>query len=478
MMKKLSQSLVDQFTAIVGVKHVLGEADDLTHYTHENRGYVIGETSLVLKPNCKEQVSAIMKLASKTNTPIVPQGGLTGHMGGGVPLPETGSIVVSLARMNKVIEIDLVGNTLCVEAGVILETIQNLAADNDRLFPLSLGAQGSCMIGGNVSTNAGGTGVLAYGNTRDLVMGLEVILPNGEIWNGLNTLRKNNTGYDLKNLFIGAEGTLGIVTAVALKLMPAPAAREVAWAGFSSPQKALDFFLTARSKAGNQLTAFELVPRIGIDFLTRHFDQFSDPLDEVHPWYGLIEISSGRSSEDARGLTEEIFTQGLEDGDVLDAVLASNLSQQKLFWHMRDDLSLSQRPEGASIAHDISVPLAKIPELIKRGEKLVTAIVPEARMMAFGHLGDGNIHYNFSKPVGMADADYLEFRERVNQTVYDLVIELGGSISAEHGIGLFKRDNLVKIKSPIEMEMMAQIKRSFDPDNIMNPDKILKADQS
>ena len=477
-MNKLSQSLVDHFTLIVGSKHVLGEADDLTHYTHENRGYVIGETSLVLKPDCKEQVSAIMKLASKTNTPIVPQGGHTGHMGGGVPLPETGSIVVSLARMNKVIEIDLVGNTLCVEAGVILETIQNLAADNDRLFPLSLGAQGSCMIGGNVSTNAGGTGVLAYGNTRDLVMGLEVVLPNGEIWNGLNTLRKNNTGYDLKNLFIGAEGTLGIVTAVVLKLMPAPAAREVAWAGFSSPQKALDFFLTARGKAGNQLTAFELVPRIGIDFLTRHFDQFSDPLNEVHPWYGLIEISSGRSSDDARGLTEEIFAQGLEDGDVLDAVLASNLSQQKLFWHMRDDLSLSQRPEGASIAHDISVPLVKIPELIKRGEKLVTAIVPEARMMAFGHLGDGNIHYNFTKPVGMEDVDYLEFREEINQTVYNLVIELGGSISAEHGIGLFKRDSLVKIKSQVEMDMMRQIKRSFDPDNIMNPDKVLKVDQS
>ena len=241
MMEKLPQTLIDQFTAIVGVKHALGEADDLSHYTHENRGYVIGETSLVLKPNCKEQVSAIMKLASETKTSIVPQGGHTGHMGGGVPLPDKCSIVVSLARMNKVIEIDLVGNTLCVEAGVILETIQNLAADNDRLFPLSLGAQGSCMIGGNVSTNAGGTGVLAYGNTRDLVMGLEVVLPNGEIWDGLNTLRKNNTGYDLKNLFIGAEGTLGIVTAVVLKLMPAPAAREVAWAGFASPQKALDF---------------------------------------------------------------------------------------------------------------------------------------------------------------------------------------------------------------------------------------------
>ena len=473
---KISHQLLEQFIDIVGKAHTMGEGDDLTHYTHENRGYVVGKTPLVLKPANKQQVSSILKLASETGTPIVPQGGHTGHMGGAVPLPNGHSIVVSLARMNKIIELDVTGNTLCVEAGVVLETIQNLASDNERLFPLSLGAQGSCMIGGNVSTNAGGTGVLAYGNTRDLVMGLEVVLPNGDIWDGLNKLRKNNTGYDLKNLFIGAEGTLGIITAVVLKLFPAPIGREVIWAGFSSPQTALDFFLAARAKAGNQLTAFELVPRIGMEFLLRHFDKFSDPLETSHPWYGLIEISSGRSAADARGLSEEIFNDGLESGEVQDAVLAANLSQQQLFWHMRDDLSLSQRPEGASIAHDISVPLSKIPELIDRGEKLVKAIVPEARMMAFGHLGDGNIHYNFSRPVAMTDAAYLEFRQQINETVFDLVLELGGSISAEHGIGLFKRDHMAKIKSPVEIEMMRQIKRSFDPLGIMNPDKILKSD--
>ena len=475
---KLSMALLEQFTALVGAAHVLSVDDDLSHYTHENRGYVIGETQLVLKPASVEEVSAIVKLANKTRTAIVPQGGHTGHMGGGVPLPDAHSIVVSLERMNKIIELDLVGNTMCVEAGVVLESIQNLAADNERLFPLSLGAQGSCMIGGNISTNAGGTGVLAYGNTRDLVMGLQVVLPDGQIWDGMNKLRKNNTGYDLKNMFIGAEGTLGIITAAVLKLFPAPAAREVAWAGFTSPQTALDFFLTARAKAGSQLTAFELVPRIGMEFLLRHFKKFADPLGQPYPWYALIEISSGRSDEDARQLTEDIFSNGLENATVHDAVLATNLTQQNHFWQMRDDLSLSQRPEGASIAHDISVPLGKVPELIERGEKLVTKIVPQARMMAFGHLGDGNIHYNFSKPIGMDDEEYLTFREEVNQAVYELVLSLGGSISAEHGIGLFKRDTLAKVKSPVELDMMRSIKRSFDANGIMNPNKILKTDQS
>jgi len=470
---ELSAELLNRFAAIVGVRNTLGSNDDLTHYTHENRGYVVGDTKLVLKPKTCEEVSLILKLANSTGTTIVPQGGHTGHMGGGVPLKELNSIVVSTERMNKVLDVDLIGNTLTVEAGVILENIQNLAAENDRLFPLALGAQGSCMIGGNISTNAGGTGVLAYGNTRDLVMGLEVVLPNGEIWDGLNRLRKNNTGYDLKNLFVGAEGTLGIITAAVIKLFPAPAGREVAWAGFSSVKTALAFFQSAKAKADNQLTAFELVPRIGIDYLLKHFPKFPDPLENNHTWYGLIEITSGRSIEDARHLTEEIFEAGLEAAIVEDAALASNIAQQQLFWQMREELPNSQRPEGASISHDISVPLGKVPELIERGEALVVAVVPGARMVAFGHLGDGNIHFNFSKPVGMDDADYMAFREQVNAVVFDLVLELGGSVSAEHGIGLFKRDVLERVKSPTEMTMMHQIKQMFDPNGIMNPGKVL-----
>lgn len=478
MTDELSKELLQKFVAIVGEKNALGSGDDLTHYTHENRGYVVGGTQLVLKPGTTQEVSDIMKLASASGTAIVPQGGHTGHMGGGVPLGELHSIVVSMQRMNSIIDIDLAGNTLSVQAGVILESIQNLAAENDRLFPLSLGAQGSCQIGGNISTNAGGTGVLAFGNTRDLVMGLEVVLPNGEIWEGLNRLRKNNTGYDLKNLFIGAEGTLGIVTAAVLKLFPAPVGREVVWAGFSSPQHALDFLQLAKAGAGNQLTAFELVPRIGMEYLLRHFGKFSDPLENPHQWYGLIEISSGRSIADARLLTENIFSEAIEREYVEDAVLASNIAQQKLFWQMREDLPNSQRPEGASIAHDISVPLDKVPELIARGGPLVEAIVPDTRMVAFGHMGDGNIHFNFSKPIGMDDEAYMTFRELVNAAVYELVLELDGSVSAEHGIGLFKRDVLEKVKSPVEMAMMRQIKQMFDPKGIMNPGKVLRSQTS
>lgn len=473
MENKRSTELLSQFAAIVGVANCLGKNDDKTHYTHENRGYVIGDTPLVLKPKNRDEVVEILKLANATQTSIVPQGGHTGHMGGGVPIAGTQSIVVSTERMNNIIELDLEANTLTLEAGVILENVQNLAADNNRLFPLSLGAQGSCMIGGNISTNAGGTGVLAYGNMRDLVMGIEVVLPSGEVWDGLNKLRKNNTGYDLKNLFIGAEGTLGIITAAVLKLHPKPIGREVAWAGFSSPSAALEFFQLAKSSAGNQLTAFELVPRIGIEYLTRHFDHIKDPLNDPYPWYGLIEISSVRSAQDARELMEDIFAQGIEQDIVLDGVLASNLKQQQDFWQMREFLPSTQRMEGASIAHDISVPIGRIPELIADGEKRVTDIVPGARMLAFGHMGDGNIHFNFSNPIGMDGVEYLKFRPQVNEAVHQYVVELGGSISAEHGIGLFKRETLALVKSDVEMAMMRQIKTAFDPNNIMNPGKVL-----
>jgi len=470
----ISPELLGQFAAIVGDTNVLSINDDLTHYTHENRGYVVGETPMVVKPKTREEVAGLLKLASETGTGVVPQGGHTGHMGGGVPIAGRNSIVISTERMNKFLDIDLVANTLTVEAGMVLENIQILATKNDRLFPLSLGSQGSCMIGGNISTNAGGTGVLAYGNTRELVMGLEVVLPNGEIWDGLNKLRKNNTGYDLKNLFIGAEGTLGIITAAVLKLFAAPVGREVAWAGFFSTRNALKFFQLAKAKSGNQLTAFELVPRIGIEFLLNNFDKFADPLEHPYPWYGLVELSSGRSVEDARLLTEDIFTEGMESKIVEDAVLAANIAQQQLFWRMREDLPLSQYPEGGSISHDISVPTGKVPELIERGEKLVLAHVRGARMVAFGHLGDGNIHLNFTSPVGMAREEYMKQREKVNQIVYDLVLELGGSFSAEHGIGLFKMDMLEQTKSPVEMAMMRQIKHVFDPKGIMNPGKVLR----
>ena len=469
----LSPELLQRFVRIVGEKNALGANDDLAHYVNETRGIFKGATPLVLKPASTAEVSSILMVANETRTPIVPQGGHTGHVAGGLPDESGTQIVLATERMNTIREIDPAGNTMTVEAGVILQTIQEKAAEHDRLFPLSLGAQGSCQIGGNISTNAGGTGVLAYGNTRALVLGVEAVLPNGAIWNGLRKLKKDNTGYDLKDLFIGAEGTLGIVTAAVLKLFPAPAGKEIAWAGLKSPAAALKFLEIAQGKAGNSLTAFELVPRRGIEFLTKHFPKYPDPLASAHPWYVMAEISSGRSAEDARELTEDIFSAAFEHDVVQDAVLAGSLAQQAAFWGMREDLSLAQRPEGASIAHDISVPVHAIPELISRGEKAVLEIVPTARMMAFGHLGDGNIHFNFSQPTDMEKEAYLAHRSAVNEAVYSLVLELGGSISAEHGIGRLKRDLMARTKDPVELTLMRQIKQTLDPHGIMNPGKVV-----
>ncbi len=468
-----SSELIDRFVAVVGESHALRADADQSHYTDENRGIVAGRTPVVLKPGSTEQVSQILSLASETRTPIVPQGGHTGHVGAGAPSPAGDEIVVSLERMNRIVDIDTTGNTVTAQAGVVLETLQNAASDAGRLFPLSLAAQGSCMIGGNISTNAGGTGVLAYGNMRDLVLGLEVVLPSGEIWDGLNRLRKNNTGYDLKHLFIGAEGTLGIVTTAVLKLFAAPKDRQVAFVALASPDDALAFFEDARAAAGQQLTAFELIPRIGMEFVVRHHADFRELFTEPHPWYALVEISSVRSAEEARGLAEEVLSAGLETGRIRDAVIAESLAQREVFWAMRERLPPTQKLEGASIAHDISVPLNQIPTLLKRGETLIAKIAPGARMVAFGHMGDGNIHFNFSQPVDMDTEAYLRARGEVNQAVYDLVGELGGSISAEHGIGLFKVERLARIKPPVEMAMMRSVKRVLDPLGIMNPGKVL-----
>ena len=472
-MNGLAEGLIERFASIVGERHALRPPEDLSHYNLENRGIVTGNTPLVLLPGSTEEVAGIVRLAAETGTAIVPQGGHTGHAAGGVPSEHANEIVVALGRMNRIRDIDLLGSTMTVDAGVVLEKIQEAADAHDRLFPLALGSQGSCQIGGNISTNAGGTGVLAYGNTRALVLGIEAVLPSGEIWHGLRRLKKDNTGYDLRDLFIGAEGTLGIVTGAVLKLFPKPRGREVAFAGLASPEAALGFLNAALEMAGNQVTAFELIPRIGIEFLNRHFPRHGEPLASTHAWHVLFELSSGRSQEDARQLTEAIFERAIGDGLIEDAALAGSIAQQRNFWGMRENLPHSQRPEGASIAHDISVPVHRVPELIRRGEKAVRAIVPGARMVAFGHLGDGNIHFNFSQPTDMDRETWLGYRKAVNEAVYDLVIELDGSISAEHGIGKLKRDLLARVKSPVEMAMMRAIKKAIDPKGIMNPGKVL-----
>jgi len=466
-------ALIERFSAIVGPGNALTPPADLTHYTEENRHIFTGRTPLVLRPGSTAEVAAIMALAHETGTAIVPQGGNTGHAAGGSP-DETGTqVVVSLERMNKVRDIDLAGNTATVEAGMILQNLQALAASHERLFPLSLASQGSCMIGGNIGSNAGGTGVLAYGNTRELVLGLEVVLPSGDVWNGLKRLKKDNTGYSLRNLFVGSEGTLGIVTAAVVKLFPMPKGREMAFAGLASPKAALELFNLALGLAGPSLTAFELIARRPLDFLLEAMPSVRDPLPTRHDWYVLAEISSGRSAEDARELIETIFAQAIEAGYVEDAALAGSFAQGQAFWKMREDMPGAQAPQGASIKHDISVPVHLVPAFLERADALVMAAMPQARICSFGHMGDGNIHYNVSQPKGGDAKSFMARREELNDIVHALVVSLGGSISAEHGIGRLKRDMLARVKSPVEMAMMRAIKQALDPSGIMNPGKLL-----
>lgn len=465
--------LLERFAAIVGERHALRpQTHDLTHYTHENRNLVIGRTPLVLRPGSTAEVAAIVALAAQSGTAIVPQGGHTGHAAGGAPDESGTQIVVDLRRMNAIREIDPAGNTLVAEAGVLLQSLHDAAEKHDRLFALTLSSQGSCTIGGNISTNAGGTQVLAYGNTREQVLGLEVVLPSGEIWNGLRKLKKDNTGYAMKQLFIGAEGTLGIVTAAALKLHPAPRGRAAAWIAVPSPHEALALLNDALSAAGTALTGFELIHRTPLEFVLRHVPGSRDPLPSPAQWQVLAEISSGRSEEDAQALMEAILEAGLERGLATDAVLAASLAQRDALWKLRDAMGPAQGPEGLSIKHDISVPVHRLPDFIEKAEAAIYRVMPQARPCVFGHMGDGNLHYNVSQPQGERQA-FEAKREAISEAVYALVLEAEGSISAEHGIGRLKRAQMHATKSPVELEMMRAVKRALDPKGIMNPGKVV-----
>ena len=467
------EALLARFADIVGAGHVLTAEPDKAPYLSEWRGYYHGRSPAVLRPRSAEDVAAILRLANETGTPIVPQGGNTGLVGGQTPDESGREIVVSLERLDRIRDLDPKGATVTAEAGVVLERLQEAAEAAGLLFPLSLGAQGSCRIGGNVSTNAGGTNVLAYGNTRSLVLGLEVVLPTGEIWNGLRGLLKDNTGYDLKQLFIGAEGTLGIVTAAVLKLFPRPRGQSVAIAGLASPEAALSLLALARERAGAGLTGFELMARIVIEMVAEHLHGARDPLAEAHAWYVLLEFSSGRSEADAQELAEGTLAAALAEGTVADAVIAASLEQAKTFWRMRHGVSEVQKHEGASVKHDVSVAVERVPELLERCIHAVMAAVPGVRPVPFGHLGDGNIHFNFSQPPDMDRAAFLARAPEIHAIVHGIVAELGGSISAEHGIGRYKRELLRTVKSDVELDMMRRIKRAFDPNNILNPGRVL-----
>ena len=463
--------LVPALRAIVGEKHVLADDSDIAPHLVEWRHLYRGICACVVKPANTAQVAAIVHLCGQLKAPIVPQGGNTGLVGGQIPF-DAGAVVLSLSRLDGLRSIDPQSNTMTVEAGMTLQAAQAAASAADRLFPLSLASEGSCLVGGNIATNAGGTAVLAYGNMRDLVLGLEVVLADGRIWNGLRALRKDNTGYDLKNLFIGSEGTLGIITAAVLKLFPRPRAQETAFAGVETPQAALGLLNLALERSGRGLTTFELMPRFGVDIVLKHAPDSRDPLPARYPWYVLMELSSGQEKQ-LRPLIEDLLDEGIASGLVADAILAGSLEQRRSLWRLREAMSEVQSREGGSIKHDVAVPVHLVPQFLDEATAIVHALIPGCRPCAFGHVGDGNIHFNISQPEGADRNAFIARWEEVNAAVHGVVVRLNGSISAEHGIGLLKREALVEVKDPVELDLMRQIKGLLDPAGLMNPGKVV-----
>jgi FAD/FMN-containing dehydrogenase len=471
-LKAPSPEVLARFAAIVGGKGVLTAAPDLQPYLKEWRDLYSGRTPMVLRPASVSEVSAILKLAHEERVAIVPQGGNTGLVGGQIPFETGGEIVLSLNRMKAIRAVDPAGNTLIAEAGAALKSVQEAAAAADRLFPLSLASEGTCEIGGNIATNAGGIHVLRYGSMRDLVLGVEAVFAGGEVWHGLKLLRKDNTGYDIKSLLIGSEGTLGVVTAASLKLFPRPAETATVFAGCPSLDAAAQLFSRAFECAGPLLTAFELIPRTLLGFLFEHM-QFRDPLASVHPWYVLFELASPLAEGLAERVTMALLEDALEKGLVADAAVSASQAQAQDFWRMREDLSEVQKFEGGSIKHDVSVPVASIPAFIVEANAVVERLVPGARPVPFGHFGDGNIHYNVTQPKGADKAAFLARWDEVAEAVHGIVLRHGGSISAEHGIGRMKARALESVKSEAELALMRRIKVVFDPRGILNPGKLL-----
>jgi len=436
-----ASATVEHLKALLGPKGWIDDPHAMEPYLVEERGLYHGAARFVLRPTSTDEVASIVKLCGEARVPIYPQGGNTGLCGGGVPWEDGTGIVLSLGRMNKVRALDALNFTLVADAGCILADIQQAASDADRLFPLSLGAEGTCQIGGNLSTNAGGIAVLRYGSMRDLALGLEVVLPDGRVWDGLTALRKDNTGYDLKQLFIGAEGTLGIITAATLKLFPKPREVETALLGLARVEDAMTLFARARAATGDQLTGFELMPRRGLEFALKHVPGLRDPLSTAYPWYVLLQVSSSQTESGLRAALEGFLAGAMEGDLVTDGTIADSTAQARDFWRLR--------------------------------EGLVEARIPGARPVAFGHVGDGNVHFNITQPVGADRNAFIARWAEINHLVHDIVQGFGGSISAEHGIGRLKRDELTRYKSPVALDLMRRVKAALDPDGIMNPGKVL-----
>ncbi len=468
-----TDDVLGQLAAVVGPGHAITGTKEMSNYLREGRDRYFGKAAMVLRPGSTQEVSGILEIANRTGTAVVPQGGNTGLVGGQIPFESGNEIVLSLGRLNQVRSVDPLDNTITVEAGCVLASVQAEADRNDRLFPLSLGSEGSCQIGGNLSSNAGGTAVLAYGNARNLVLGLEVVLADGRIWNGLRALRKDNTGYNLTNLFIGAEGTLGVITAAVLKLFPKPRDVATAFIAVANPEASVELLAHANAISGGRVTGFEIMPRIGLEFVLRHLPGARDPLTEEHDWYVLMELSGGESEGALRDPCERILESGFEAGLIADATIAESGTQASALWSLRTGMSEVQKKEGGSIKHDISVPVSKMPAFIREASDAVVTHVPGARPVAFGHIGDGNVHFNISQPIDGDKAAFLSQWEAVNDIVHEIVLSYDGSISAEHGIGRMKRDMMPAIKDPVELDLMRQLKSTLDPAGILNPGKVL-----
>jgi len=466
--------VIERIAGIVGPQGLITDVRDMEPYVVDWRDIYRGATPAVVRPVNTEQVAAVVKICAETQTPVVPQGGNTGMCGASVPHADGREIVLSLARMNRILEVDALNNTATVEAGCVLANVQQAAAETDRLFPLSLGAEGSCQIGGNLSTNAGGVNVLRYGNTRDLVLGMEVVLPDGRIWNGLRGLRKDNTGYDLKHLFIGAEGTLGIITAAVLKLFPRPKSSATAWTAVPHPEAAVELLSLLRQHCGDRITAFELISHNCLDLVLRHIPGTRDPLSAVHEWYVLTDLGDSREGNALRNELEQALAAAMERELVTDAVVAGSQTQAQALWRIRETIPEAARAEtGMLYRHDIAVAVSRVPAFISEAQAALEQRFPGVNVICFGHLGDGNLHYNaFVAGRNRNDAAARDAHD-VTEVVYDIVQRYQGSFSAEHGIGLYKVEDMKRYKSVVEIELMRMLKRALDPHNLMNPGKVL-----
>ena len=469
----LSSDVYSRLLSIVGQSALITDADELVPYLREQRGNYQGHSQLCILPSTTQQVADVVRTLYEAGIPMVPQGGNTGLCGGAVAAESGEQVLINLKRMNRIRAVDADNFTLTVEAGCILADVQAAALAAERLFPLSLAAEGSCQIGGNLATNAGGTQVLRYGNARALCLGLEVVTADGDVWDGLSGLRKDNTGYDLRDLFIGSEGTLGIITAATLALSPQPAAVTTALAACDGVRSALALLDLARNRLGAGLTGFELMNRFSLDLVARHFPALPMPLAGA-PWTVLLEQSDNEGEAQARSRFEALLSDALERGVITDAVVAESLAQSRALWHVRESIPLAQAEEGLNIKHDIAVPVSAIPAFVEQTDAALQTYRPGVRLVDFGHMGDGNLHYNVQAPAGEDGARFLaEHEHAINGIVYDAVQRFGGSISAEHGVGVLKRDELVQRKSPVAMALMRALKHALDPAGRLNPGRVV-----